>query len=48
MNWIVIGILIAIGIYIAPIVLALVVFIGAFILVGIGMLFNFIRDLFKR
>ena len=48
MEYILLGIFIAIGIYIALVVLALVVFIGAFILVGIDMLFNFIRDLFKR
>ena len=48
MEYILIGLFIAIGFYIAPIVLALVLFVGAFILVGIDMLFNFIRDLFKR
>lgn len=48
MEYILTGIFIAIGLYIAPIVLALGVIVGAFILLGIGMLFNFIRDLFKR
>ena len=48
MEYILIGIFIAIGIYIAPIVVGLVVFIGAFVLVGIVLLFDFIRDLFKR
>lgn len=48
MEYILLGIFIAIGFYLAPIVLAFVVFVGAFIIVGIDMLFNFIRDLFKR
>ena len=48
MEYILLGIFIAIGFYITPVVLALVVFIGAFILVRIDMLFNFIRDIFRR
>ena len=48
MDYILIGIFIAIGFYIAPIVLVLVVFVGAFILVGIAMLFDIIGDIFKR
>ena len=43
MDWIIIGICIAIGIYIAPIILSAIGVIIAFVIVGIGELIKMIR-----
>ena len=43
MEWILTGILIAIGIYIAPVILSAIGVIVAFVIVGIGELIKMIR-----